>query len=1010
DQILQPTNKIQAIIHQLWCDLLEQQQISIDTNIFTIGGHSLILMQLLYRYKSRFHLETNSLSIRELLQSPTILNHAQLIQQTMNNTTQNINNNIWSSLYLTKAQASFVQERVILDEQIRFSSKIATKNLYIIPLLYRISSVESHASISRLRRTLLAVVRAHPILCTAVDFNTNDKLMQYRSDIDDNIDDHQSFGFTITELHNDNELDDKIEEIMRDSDLFDLAKGRVMHFHIIRQHHRHHLTSQNDDLLTSGDLLMICLHHSAIDGYSIPLLLHDLSNAYRNDCSLPMNENTLQYIDYSVHERLIDMTASRKFWHSQLEGYNFERRLPLPFDRCRLSTEHHSTAGVTNEIIFDDADTTTEFLTFASVHQVTLYQLALATFYAFLFKLIHGESDICIASLDANRYKPELQNMIGMFVATLPYRVQVDSQWSFKELVKHVQQKYTSICEHTHYPLQDILADFHHNQLNTSFLRTFFEFNTEKGELDQLNLLDTSLEKVSLPISSFQSALFDFEVIFLYDSALNSGKLSCLVNFSLDCFNETTIKTITKRFEHFYSQLFTINSNSITTNAYLSPIRELSAILPEELKEIQGAMFHRLSGITNKAPISYAQTRLLLNRQRHFHPDHLYAGIFNLPYTYRCSSSDTLSIIQLQKSLQQLVYKHQSLRTSLVFDTESNILTQQIIDMNNNDNNKLFAFVESIFEANEELNQIIYNEKYNSELFNLSQGQVFRCRAVYYKQIPTNFLISDKDIIIFNFHPAFFDLQSMNIFLHDLNRAYFTNELSCDDDNNLRYLDYAITERQMPMTDASMFWLDTLHGYNLDQSLSLPFDRCLLPNEHRTYRGIYVSFDFNKDLSNHFINYSSSNGIMPINVALTIYYIFLFKLTNRERDLCIGMNTDIRWKEELKTVIGLFENIIPLRCKLNPHWSLHQLITYVQEMITNSLEYSYFPLQRILHKNLHISKCSFLDIFFNFRVNENKTMIRDVQHCVVPVSYQINTDEIMTDFKFGVDIYHDPNI
>ena len=66
--------------------------------------------------------------------------------------------------------------------------------------------------------------------------------------------------------------------------------------------------------------------------------------------------------------------------------------------------------------------------------------------------------------------------MIGMFVATLPYRLQLDSCWSFVELVKHVQEKCLSILEHSHYPLQHIVADFQLNQSNAPFLQTMFDF------------------------------------------------------------------------------------------------------------------------------------------------------------------------------------------------------------------------------------------------------------------------------------------------------------------------------------------------------------------------------------------------------------------------------------------------------------------------------------------------------------------------------------------------------
>ena len=64
---------------------------------------------------------------------------------------------------------------------------------------------------------------------------------------------------------------------------------------------------------------------------------------------------------------------------------------------------------------------------------------------------------------------------------------------------------------------------------------------------------------------------------------------------------------------------------------------------------------------------------------------------------------------------------------------------------------------------------------------------------------------------------------------------------------------------------------------------------------------------------------------------------FLFKLTNGERDLCIGMNINNRYRDELMSMIGMFDNVIPLRCQLDPHWSFHQLVDHVREIITSSM-------------------------------------------------------------------------
>ncbi|CAF4256188.1 unnamed protein product, partial [Adineta steineri] len=260
-------------------------------------------------------------------------------------------------------------------------------------------------------------------------------------------------------------------------------------------------------------------------------------------------------------------------------------------------------------------------------------------------------------------------------------------------------------------------------------------------------------------------------------------------------------------------------------------------------------------------PASYAQARIWHDERVRFDPDQSQGTIYNMPFLYHVHSGHPLSINQFHNALQLVVAKHQSLRTSLVFHREYHTLTQRIIDFNHQ-NNTLFIFIKSIYETNEQLNNIIDEERHSSQLFNLAQGLVFRCHLVYYKEISSNDLLSDKDVIIFNFHHAIFDYSSMNIFLRDLNQAYATGQLSFNDDNTmLRYLDYAVIEQQMLMNGANMFWLDALHDCKLDQSLSLPYDRYRLASDHRTHCGTSISFDFGQDLSQYLITYASSNNI-----------------------------------------------------------------------------------------------------------------------------------------------------
>ncbi|CAF4297672.1 unnamed protein product, partial [Adineta steineri] len=201
------------------------------------------------------------------------------------------------------------------------------------------------------------------------------------------------------------------------------------------------------------------------------------------------------------------------------------------------------------------------------------------------------------------------------------------------------------------------------------------------------------------------------------------------------------------------------------------------------------------------APASFAQCRMWYKKQKDADTDQSSLMIHNIPFFYRLYTGDTLSVEQLRHALQLVVNKHESLHTSLIYDPNKNILMQRVLTQQDI-NNDMFIVTESTYETDEQLNHIIENEKRNPHLFDLTQGLVCRCHIIYYKQISSNNILSDKDLIIFNFHHALSDFPSMNIFLRDLNQAYTTGQLLYNDNTNLRYLDYAVIEQQMSMTGA----------------------------------------------------------------------------------------------------------------------------------------------------------------------------------------------------------------
>jgi microcystin synthetase protein McyB len=84
-QYMMPRDELEMRIHSLWCEILQGSRISTNASFFSVGGHSLLLIQLYQGYKMTFGLDTNVSGISEIFQHPTISEHAVLIRQLANN-------------------------------------------------------------------------------------------------------------------------------------------------------------------------------------------------------------------------------------------------------------------------------------------------------------------------------------------------------------------------------------------------------------------------------------------------------------------------------------------------------------------------------------------------------------------------------------------------------------------------------------------------------------------------------------------------------------------------------------------------------------------------------------------------------------------------------------------------------------------------------------------------------------------------------------------------------------
>ncbi|CAF1334934.1 unnamed protein product, partial [Adineta steineri] len=395
-QYIEPKNELETLVHSIWCKVLGCNRISMLTNFFSIGGHSLLFIRIYQYYRTLFNFDSETINIQSFLEYNTIVEHAKLLENMKIN---NIQTKEWHTLHIYKCIASYAQQRIFLYEKMRFSGKVAIYNELLV-----LQVTKGSLSANRLLQALRYGLSKHKILRTSLVYIDKDNTLKQSI-----TDKHLTFTMATDQtFKSETELQNIISQTSTNSNLFDLSSGRVFYCQILRQQM---ISNENHDteMITSSDVLVIGFHHAAIDQSSVSIFLNDLCNTYNSNMTRLEDEESLQYIDYSVHERLIDMTPSREFWRSQLNGYYQKWRFSLPVDRHCLYSDQRSGYASIAHISFDN-EITASFLDYASSHQVTPFQLGLATFYAFLFKLTYPQNDLCICCHNANRYRTEIQN------------------------------------------------------------------------------------------------------------------------------------------------------------------------------------------------------------------------------------------------------------------------------------------------------------------------------------------------------------------------------------------------------------------------------------------------------------------------------------------------------------------------------------------------------------------------------------------------------------------------
>jgi amino acid adenylation domain-containing protein/non-ribosomal peptide synthase protein (TIGR01720 family) len=233
---------------------------------------------------------------------------------------------------------------------------------------------------------------------------------------------------------------------------FDLANGPLLRATLLR-------------MAPEEAILVLSLHHIVSDGWSMGVLLRDVMSCYNAELggALTLPELPIQYADYAIWQREWLQGAAGVDQQSPLqEQLSYWRRqlaelpvLTLPTDHPRASIETFQ--GLTSAVALPPA-LARELNALSQREGVTLFMTLLATFQILLGRYSR-QTDIVVGSPIANRTRPEIKDLIGVFVNMLVLRTSLSGNPSFLALLQQVRALTLDAYAHQDLPFERLVDE-----------------------------------------------------------------------------------------------------------------------------------------------------------------------------------------------------------------------------------------------------------------------------------------------------------------------------------------------------------------------------------------------------------------------------------------------------------------------------------------------------------------------------------------------------------------------
>jgi amino acid adenylation domain-containing protein len=514
---------VEAVLAGIWAEVLGVRPVGIHDNFFELGGHSLLATQLISRLREATHVEVSLLSFFE---TPTVAGLANSMETALQGEQGQQASTIKPVPREQVLPASIAQEQIWVVDQV-------LRGLPLYNILYAMR-LQGICHVAILQQSCDEIIRRHEALrttLTAVD----GRLVQV-------IAPPLSVPVTVIDLRT-LPTPERESETQRLADAearqpFDLERGPLLRLRLL------HMDEQEY-------LLLVAMHHSIGDGWSLGVIAHELAvlyDAFSASEPSPLPEPRIQYADFAHWQRQWRdngiMAAQLSYWQEQL-------RDPLP--PLELPTDHPRGNALSlrtaRQILVLPGKLSHALRGLSQCHGNTLFMTLVAAFKMLLYGYT-GQEDIRVATLIANRNRRETEDVIGLFINMVILRTDLRGDPTCQEVLRRVRATTLAAYAHQDLPFENLVQTLERERglKRSSVCQVMFILqNAMQRPLQRgartLSFLETDL---SLLMPPHVGTTFD---VVLFLSERPQGLMVSAI-YKPDLFDGTTIARMLRDFQY----------------------------------------------------------------------------------------------------------------------------------------------------------------------------------------------------------------------------------------------------------------------------------------------------------------------------------------------------------------------------------------------------------------------------------------------------------------------------